>query len=147
MEATPAQAGSEEYLNSEKYQLRAWDVESENSLKPLITQMNALRRDHPALWAEAELTFYSSSNDQVLAYSKVTPDATDRVLVVVNFDPETKQTAVIDLASLLTEGERWSVEDLLDGGLQTWSNPAQELTLEPTSSPVLIFSLKPEPAA
>ncbi|HYF10976.1 MAG TPA: alpha-1,4-glucan--maltose-1-phosphate maltosyltransferase, partial [Actinomycetota bacterium] len=84
---TPREPGSEEYRDSEKYEIRSWDLEQEDSLAPLIERVNRIRHDHPALRSNRTLRFHGVSNDTMIAYSKRTPDGSDVVLVVVNLDP------------------------------------------------------------
>ncbi|MYX94503.1 DUF3416 domain-containing protein, partial [Streptomyces sp. SID486] len=98
-ENTPLTQGSEEYLDSEKYQLRPRDWEAAaregRTIAPLITRLNAIRREHPALQRLRNLRFHRTDNDAVLAYSKST--GTDTVLVVVNLDPHHTQEATVSL--------------------------------------------------
>jgi starch synthase (maltosyl-transferring) len=121
-ENTPAAPGSEEYAQSEKYQLRPRDWAAADaagrSLTPLITTLNALRRRHPALRQLRDLHFHGTNNDHILAYSKRTrtPRA-DCVLIVVNLDPHHIQEATVSL----------DMEQLHGFGL----TPAQETGAEP----------------
>ncbi len=80
--------GSEEYLDSEKFQIRKWDLDREDSLRELITQVNAIRRSHPAFQYDTTLRFLHIDNDDLLAFTKTTPDGGNMVLVVVNLDPK-----------------------------------------------------------
>jgi starch synthase (maltosyl-transferring) len=137
--ATPApgKTASEEYLDSEKYQLRTWDRSSPNSIAPLITQLNQIRRAHPALQRNENVHFHPSENTQILAYSKSTPDRTDTILTVVNLDHENTQTAWLnlDLPALgLTDGTPFQVEDLLTGITYTWNGPWNYVALSPTDT-------------
>src|SRR5690606_25983338 len=74
IEHVPREPGSEEYRNSEKYQIRAWDRESPDSLRPLITRVNAIRRGNAALQGNWRLRFHEVDNDELICYSKSTPD-------------------------------------------------------------------------
>ncbi|MFI1415086.1 alpha-1,4-glucan--maltose-1-phosphate maltosyltransferase, partial [Streptomyces sp. NPDC020707] len=98
-ENTAARAGTEDYLDSEKYQLRPRDWESAEragtSLAPLIGSLNRIRRAHPALRRLRNLHFHRADNDAVIAYSK--REGTDTVLVVVNLDPHHTQEATVSL--------------------------------------------------
>jgi starch synthase (maltosyl-transferring) len=86
-----AKPGSEEYLDSEKYQLRPRDFEAAlsagRSLQPWITRLNGIRRAHPALQQLREITFHHIDNDALIAYSKTDPGTGDTVIVVVNLNP------------------------------------------------------------
>ncbi|MDH4175873.1 MAG: alpha-1,4-glucan--maltose-1-phosphate maltosyltransferase, partial [Betaproteobacteria bacterium] len=84
MEHLPREPGSEEYLHSEKYQLRHWDLERADSLRAYIAAFNRIRRENPALQSDAGLRFCSTDNDQLLAYSKQTPDGSNLIVCVVN---------------------------------------------------------------
>ena len=67
---TPTKPGSEEYLNSEKYEIKSWDLQSPSSLKPLITQLNQIRRENKALQSNQRLHFHATDNPQLICYSK-----------------------------------------------------------------------------
>ena len=88
----PRDAGGEEYLNSEKYELKNWNWESGAGLRSVITQVNQLRRQHPALQHDAGLRFHPIDNDRLLAFSKHSPDGRDLLLAVVSLDPRETQT-------------------------------------------------------
>ncbi|HEY3739495.1 MAG TPA: alpha-1,4-glucan--maltose-1-phosphate maltosyltransferase, partial [Bryobacteraceae bacterium] len=123
--AKPAagKTGSEEYLDSEKYQLREWDRKDPISIAPLITQLNRIRRENPALERNEHLVFHDAPNPQLLCYSKSTADESNTILVVVNLDPGNEQTVWLDL-KLDKLGLPWkgsfAVEDLLTGATYTW---------------------------
>ncbi len=87
LQGIPREPDSEEYLDSEKYQLRYWDLESSESIAPLITAVNRIRREHPALQSHERLWFLPTSDDHVIAYSKHTADRSDVILTIVNLDP------------------------------------------------------------
>src|SRR4029434_5874687 len=85
-ESRPREPGtSEEYLESEKYEIKRWDTKRADSLAPLITRVNAIRRAHAALQSDWSLAFHEADNPQLLCYSKRA--GADRVLVAVNLDP------------------------------------------------------------
>ncbi|MCS4534856.1 maltotransferase domain-containing protein [Corynebacterium sp. HS2168-gen11] len=94
-------AGSEEYLDSEKYELRPRDYERAlaegNSLEPFITLLNTIRRKHPALQQLRQIHFHRTANDRILAYTKVDPVTGDAILVVINLDPQHVQETVVEL--------------------------------------------------
>src|SRR5581483_10912340 len=69
----PREPGSEEYLNSEKYEIKRWDIDHPDSLRPLITRMNRIRHENPALQANDGLVFHYTDNEALLCYSKMTP--------------------------------------------------------------------------
>ncbi len=115
--------GSEEYLDSEKYQIREWDRSDPISIAPLITQLNKIRHENVALQRNEHLHFHSTDNDQVMCYSKASEDGANHVIVVVNLDTKKEQTAWIRLR-LDYLGVPWDttfeVEDLLTGARYTW---------------------------
>ena len=88
---------SEEYLDSEKYQIRQRDRNTPGSLVPLITSLNRIRRENPALQSNASLHFHSIDNPQLICYSKSTPDFDNTILVVVNIDSFNEQTGWTNL--------------------------------------------------
>jgi len=145
-EHTPREPGSEEYLDSEKYQIRHWDLEREDSLAPLITRLNAIRRAHPALQSNERLVFHPTSNEFLLAYSKRTADGGDVVLSVVNLDPLHVQAGTVDvrLAELgLDPDAAYEVHDLLDDRAYRWWGSTNYVELAPTVRPAHVFEVRP----
>ena len=148
-ENTPLRAGSEEYLHSEKYQLRPRDwAEAERTgetLTPLLTRLNRLRRRHPALRRLRNLRFHHTDNDSVIAYSKRTGDSC--VLAVVNLDPHHTQEATVSL-NMPELGLDWHesapVRDELTGETYHWGRD-NYVRLEPgrEMAPAHVLSLRP----
>jgi len=143
-EHTPAQPGSEEYLNSEKYELKRWDIDRKDSLRGLITRMNTIRRENRALQSNERLSFHPASDEGVICYSKRSDDARNIVLTLVNLDPRHARSAVIELPL-----EEWGidpkrpfpVDDLVNDGAGRWRGRRHELRLDPKASPAAIFRL------
>jgi starch synthase (maltosyl-transferring) len=134
---SPGKTGSEEYLDSEKYQLRTWDRYDPNSIAPLIKQLNQIRRANPALQRNENLHFHTIPNDNLLAYSKSTTDATNTILTVVNLDPINTQSAMIDLSLdklNLPWDATFTVEDLLTQARYTWQGPRNYISLTPNAT-------------
>ncbi len=149
LEHTPREPGSEEYLDSEKYQQRTWDLDAPDSLAPLIERLNAARRDHPALQTNERLWFQAVDNDQLLAYTKNTADRRDIILTVVNFDPLAVQsgTLTLDLAGLgLPPDEPFEAVDLLDRATYLWQGAQNWVALDPGVRAAHVFWLR-RPAA
>jgi starch synthase (maltosyl-transferring) len=126
-ENTPLRPGSEEYLNSEKYQLRPRDfagaLAQGRSLEPWIARLNAIRRAHPALQQLRTLRFHVADNDLLLAYSKVDPTSGDTVICVVTLDPFTtvSGTVSLDLPALgMNWSDRFDVHDEVSGETYRW---------------------------
>src|SRR5207237_4272415 len=86
-ENVPREVGGEEYLNSEKYELKHWDLNSSWSLKDLIARINRIRRENLALRSDANLRFHETDNSEVICYSKSTNDLSDIVIDLCNLDP------------------------------------------------------------
>jgi starch synthase (maltosyl-transferring) len=126
-ENTPAAPGSEEYLNSEKYQLRPRDFAAAaaagRSLDPWITRLNAIRRAHPALQQLRTLRFHRVDNTSLLAYSKTDPASGDTVICVVTLEPfsTVSGTLWLDLPALgLDWLDRFDVYDEVSGETYRW---------------------------
>ncbi|WP_424568562.1 alpha-1,4-glucan--maltose-1-phosphate maltosyltransferase [Streptomyces sp. CH-036] len=148
-ENTPAKPGSEEYLHSEKYELRPRDWESAEregrTLTPLITSLNRIRRRHPALRQLRDVHFHHTDNEALIAYSK--RSGTNTVLVVVNLDPHHTQEATVslDMERLgLSWHERVPVRDELTGDTYHWGRNFY-VRLEPGMTPAHIAVLRPSP--
>ena len=97
MEHVPVRRGSEEYLNSEKYEIRHWDLERSESLRPLIARVNEIRQQNPAMQSDWGLKFHSCENDQLICYSKESEDRSNLILTVVNLDPHHTQSGFVTL--------------------------------------------------
>jgi len=142
MEHVPRSKGSEEYLNSEKYEIRAWDRDREDSLRPIIARLNAIRRTNPALHANERLAFHEVDNDEIIGYSKSTPDYGNVILTFVNLDPRSTQWGwtSLDLAELgIEEDEPFEVHDLLTDARYTWTGPRNYVELRPKDMPAHVF--------
>ncbi len=141
-ENLPAKPGSEEYLNSEKYEIRHWDRAAGHSLAPLITQINQIRRDNPALHSDGSLHFHPADNPNILCYSKSTGG--NRILVAINLDPTQEQAGWIDLdlkQLAIPHNENFEIEDLLTGVHYTWHDRSNYVSLKPDVMPAHIFRL------
>jgi starch synthase (maltosyl-transferring) len=133
-ENEPMADTNEEYLRSEKYELKRRDFDSPRSLAPLIEQLNDIRRRHPALQRLRTVRFHQSTNDQVLAYSKHTEDRSDVVLVVANIDPlhAHETTLGLDLGVLgLAWDQPYEVYDELSGQAFRWQGADPYVRLDP----------------
>jgi starch synthase (maltosyl-transferring) len=141
LEHRPRERGSEEYLDSEKYQLRAWDLERPDSLRHLITRLNQVRRQAPALRRNRHLVFHPTSNDALLAYSKRGANG-DVVLCVVNLDPHHTQSGFTDLrmdALGLGGSDDFQVHDMLSDARYHWQGPRNYVELNPWVLPALVL--------
>ncbi|HXS63960.1 MAG TPA: alpha-1,4-glucan--maltose-1-phosphate maltosyltransferase [Streptosporangiaceae bacterium] len=152
-ENTPFRPGSEEYLDSEKYQYKPRDwvaaADANLTISPFISQLNAIRRSHPALWQLRNLRFHFADQPEILCFSKrvgapkTDVSASDTVLVVVNLDPHHPREATIwlDGAALgIDAGAGFTVTDELTGASYQWGE-ANYVRLDPGSAPAHIFTV------
>jgi starch synthase (maltosyl-transferring) len=144
LEHAPMKPGGEEYLNSEKYEIRAWDRDASYSLAPMMAKLNAIRRQNPALQQNESLFFHPADNPQILCYSKTSADRRNTILVAVNLDATQEQAAwvYLDLKQLdLEAGQSFDVEDLLTGDVYTWHDRSNYVALRPQVMPAHIFRI------
>jgi len=138
-EAVP---GTEEYLNSEKYEIRTRDWHRPGNINEFIARVNAIRRENPALQHFTNLRFLETDNDQILFYAKTAPDGADNIiLVAVNLDPARPQqcTAVVPPDAVgVTAGQPYGVTDLLTGSSWTWGQ-RNYVRLDPAVEPAHIL--------
>jgi starch synthase (maltosyl-transferring) len=141
-ENTPAKPGSEEYFDSEKYEIRRWDRGASHSLTWLITKVNRIRRDNHALHSDGSLHFHAVDNPNILCYSKVSGD--NRILVAINLDPVQEQAGWIDLdlkQFAVGNNESFEIEDLLTNARYQWHGRSNYVALRPDVMPAHIFRL------
>ncbi len=144
-ENAPREKGSEEYLNSEKYEIRRWDLSTPQSLESLIARVNQVRRENPALQSNRNLKFHRTDNDQLIAYSKSTEDGGDIILTVVNLSPRHTHSGWLTLRLEdfgLTESEPYQMHDLLSDACYTWKGATNYVELNPEKSSAHIFRLR-----
>jgi len=125
---------SEEYLESEKYELKHWDITNPNSLKDLIARVNSIRRENPALQGDLSLRFHEVDNDQLICYSKRTEDHSNVILVVVNLDYRYRQSGWVNLSLEelgLGRNEVYQVHDLLGDAVYRWQGARNYVELDP----------------
>lgn len=141
-ENRPIREGSEEYLNSEKYQIREWDLDSPYTIKPMIARVNRIRHEHPALQSNKSVRFHQIDNDQIICYTKQAEDSSDLMLMVVNLDPFHTQSGWIylPLESLgFKPDQPYQLDDLLNDAQYTWSGEFNYIELNPHITPGHIF--------
>ena len=146
-ENEPASETNEEYLHSEKYEIRHRDFDRPGTLAPLMASVNRIRRSHPALQRLRNLHLLATDNPEIFAYAKVSDDGTDALIVAVTLDPLGVQESMVhlDLAALGLPGDRpFPVVDLLSGERFAWSGPAAFVRLEPWWRVGHIFDLRSE---
>jgi starch synthase (maltosyl-transferring) len=142
-ENVPVRPGSEEYLDSEKYQIKIRDWNQPGNLKELIARINEIRRQHPALQQNDTLQFHRTDNDALLWYSKTFGD--DRVFVVANTTPGWMQHGWLEmpLADVgLPAHAAYVVEDLLDDSRYTWHGGWNYVRLDPAERMAHVFVIR-----
>ena len=143
MEHLPRERGSEEYLDSEKYQLRHWDLGRPDSLREMIALVNRIRRENPALQADHSLRFHTAENEQILCYSKTAGD--NPIVVAVNLDPHHTQWSwlELDLEELgLEPDQQFQVHDLLTGARYLWHGSRNYVQIDPHQVPAHVFRVR-----
>ncbi len=146
IENKPVREGSEEYLDSEKYQVRVWDRNDPRSLKDLIRRVNGIRRDNIALQSNHKVRFHPIDNPQLLAYSKTSEDRAGKILVIVNLDSFNRQTGWIDVVLKefrLAAGEAYEMHDLLTDKKYVWQGSRNYVELNPALLPAHVFRVEP----
>jgi starch synthase (maltosyl-transferring) len=151
-EHRPVREGSEEYLNSEKYELRPRDFDAAladgESLEPFLTRLNEIRRVHPALHELRTIKFHHPDNDALLSYSKFDPATGDQVLVVVTLNPFGPEEATLwlDMAALGMEPyDRFWVRDEITGDEYQWGQ-ANYVRLDPANAVAHVMNMPQVPA-
>ena len=144
-ENTPIKPGGEEYLNSEKYELKHRNLESKTSLRNFISRLNRIRKETPALQSDRNLHFHDTDNPTLICYSKATDDLSSVIVVVVNLDPFHVQSGWVnlDLDSLgLDKRHAFQAHDLLSEGRFLWQDTRNYVELTPESLPAHILLLR-----
>lgn len=144
-ENTPREPDSEEYLNSEKYEIRRWDLNAPQNLAGLITRLNQIRRENPALQSNSGLQFHHTDNDQLVAYSKMTPDKSNMVLVVVNLNPYYTHSGWLDLPLEdfeLDPRRTFQMHDLLSDTRFFWHGQKNYVELNPHRLPAHVLRIR-----
>jgi starch synthase (maltosyl-transferring) len=143
-ENAPREPLSEEYLDSEKYQIRHRDLDRPDSLRDFIARVNAIRHDNAALQFDANLRFHATDNDQLICYSKTIEQAAP-MLMVVSLDPRHRQSGFVDLdlAALgVGPDESFQAHDLLSDGRYLWRGRRNYVELDPRVCPAHVFRLR-----
>jgi starch synthase (maltosyl-transferring) len=137
--------GSEEYLDSEKYEIKHWDLNRPESIKDFIARVNRIRKENPALQNDWSLCFHSIDNEQLICYSKHSEDFSNTVLTVVNLDPHHTHSGWIELPLAemdLDPHQSFQMHDLISGARYLWHGSRNYLELNPQIMPVHIFRLR-----
>jgi starch synthase (maltosyl-transferring) len=140
---------SEEYLDSEKYELKRWDISAPNSLKDFIVRVNRIRRENPALQGDLSLRFHEVDNDQLICYSKRTEDHANVILVIVSLDYRYRQSGWVSLSLEelgLGRNEVYQVHDLLGDAVYRWQGARNYVELDPRKIPAHILRVQRQAA-
>ena len=141
VDVRPRQAGSEEYLDSEKYQVRHWNLNASHSLAPLLKRLNEIRRTYPAFHSDRTLEFLPASDPAVVAHRKSGGGRT--LVTVVSVDPHGVRETELELP--FVDGTRpYQVHDLLSDERYLWTGQRQRLRLDPASMPARVFVIREE---
>ncbi|MCS6843830.1 MAG: alpha-1,4-glucan--maltose-1-phosphate maltosyltransferase [Caldilineales bacterium] len=137
--------GKEEYLNSEKYEIKVRDWNAPGNIKPIIARLNQIRRENPALQGYDNLRFFPVENPNVIGYYKMTPDRANIVVVVVNLDPFHRQHSFIYLPLEdfgIRPDELFQVHDLLHDERYLWRGPKNYVDLIPDVKQAHVFLIR-----
>jgi starch synthase (maltosyl-transferring) len=137
--------GTEEYQDSEKYEIRHWDWNRPGNIRDYITRINQIRRDNPALQSFTNLKFYESNNEHILFYGKMTPDKTNILLFAVNMDPYAVQEArfIIPLEEFgIPETATYHLHELIQDYRHDVVGPEYIIHLDPNQEPAALFLVK-----
>ncbi|MDP1619279.1 maltotransferase domain-containing protein [Phenylobacterium sp.] len=143
LEAEPVGPGKEEYKDSEKYEIRPRDWTAPGII-PQISQLNRLRKSHPALQTHLNVTFLPATDDNILFYAKASPGGGDMILVAVNLDPHGAHEADVEAPFWrlgLADDATARVDDLLTGKTFDWQGKWRRIALDP-GQPYLIFRME-----
>jgi starch synthase (maltosyl-transferring) len=144
-ENTPREPDAEEYLNSEKYEIKSWDLSAAQPLENLITRVNEIRRDNPALQSNRNLRFHRVDNDHIIAYTRSTADGADTILTVVNLSPHHRHSGWLELplADFQLDPKRtYQMHDLLSDARYLWKGGKNYVELNPEKTSAHIFRLR-----
>jgi starch synthase (maltosyl-transferring) len=137
--------GSEEYLDSEKYEIRHWDLARPDSLKDYIGRLNRIRYENPALQSDWNLRFYPVDNEQLIGYGKWSDDLSNVIVTVVNLDPHHVQSGWVELpidTLGLDAHQPYQVHDLLTGDRYLWYGSRNYVEINPRAVPAHIFRVR-----
>jgi starch synthase (maltosyl-transferring) len=157
-----ARAGTEEYVDNEKYQLRQWNLDDPESVAPVIRRINRIRRENPAFASDQPVVFHPTDHEHLICYSRRMPREAlaeavldhaspnrvangDPIVVVMNLDPHYRHGGWVnlDLAALGIEpGERYQVHDLLSDARYSWEGSRNYVELDPALMPAHVFRIR-----
>jgi len=137
--------GKEEYLDSEKYEIKLWDWNRPESLSDVISKVNMIRKENSALQTSWNIRFHEVNNEYLLFYSKATEDLSNIILVIVNLDPHYKQSGWVSVPMKefeIPEGQPYLVHDLISEAKYIWHGERNYVELDPHNFPAHILRLR-----
>jgi starch synthase (maltosyl-transferring) len=137
--------GSEEYLHSEKYEVRHWNLARPDSLAPLVTRLNQARRENPALRQDWNLRFVPTDNPELVCYGKFNDERSNVIVAAVSFDPHHTRSAFVELPLQelgIDPGQPYQMEDLLTGESFLWQGARNYVELDPRVCPAHVFRVR-----
>ncbi len=143
--AADAIEGREEYLDSEKFEIKDWNREQPGNLRPVIERINRIRRENAALQRTANITFCETDNDQLLAYIKTTPSLDNIIVTVVNLDPHNRHTGWMRLPLHeldIEPDETYMAHDLLSDDRYMWHGEWNYVSVDPHTMPAHVLCLR-----
>ncbi len=144
-ENRPLKAGSEEYLDSEKYQLKVWDWDRPGNIRDAVARINTIRKENPALQFPDNLTILESTCPHIVAFAKIHPEKNSRILVIVNLDPHNTHEGTVGVPESLAGGVNYSaytVRDLLNDEQYLWHGYWNYVRLDPQSKPAHMLRIE-----
>lgn len=145
MESEPKEFGKEEYLNSEKYEIKHWNTKRKDSLKTVIKRINAIRKENPALQRNTSLKFHTIENDHLLAFSKHTSDYSNIILVIANLDTYHTQSGWIHFPTEkfgIPHNTSYQVIDLIANTRFIWQGEHNYVEINPGAFPAHVFRIR-----
>ena len=142
LENVARETGSEEYLNSEKYEIKQRNLYDAGSLRPFISRVNAIRKANPALQSNDNLEFHTIDNEHMICYSKRTSDNENVIVTIINLDPSWTQSGFVELPLQklgIDVRHPYRMVDLLTGSTFDWQGPRNYVELRPNEIPVHIL--------
>jgi starch synthase (maltosyl-transferring) len=139
-----ARPGSEEYANSEKYEIKIRHWDKPGNIKDYITRINSIRRENAALWEYENLEFYDTFNEYMLCYGKRTADNSNMIVVVVNLDPFSshEDTVTLPVGKFgIGPWQSYQMHDLLTSAVYSWKGSSNYVRLDPFVNPAHIFKV------
>ncbi len=144
-ESRAREPGGEEYLDSEKYEVRHWEIDRPDSLRDLIARLNRIRRDNPALQRGGNLCFYPLDNDELICYGRWTDDLSNVLVIVVNLDPHHTRSGWLELPLTrlgIEPGDPYQAHELVSDARYLWHGARNYVEIDPGILPAHVLRLR-----